>query len=55
MEKHEWVERYKNDIIKKAAIPENLAQEMAENAFDELGDEDVPEDSVDSELSYWGD
>ena len=53
--KEEWIERYKTRIIKKAAMPEDIATEVAESAFDEWGDEDSPEDSVDSELSYWGD
>lgn len=54
MERREWVSRYAKDIIKKACVPEDIANEMAEDAFDEFGSEDSPEDSVDSELSYWG-
>jgi len=55
MEKTEFVSRYKTDVIKKACIPEEIAEEMANDAWDEFGQEDSPEDCVDSELSYWGD
>ena len=54
LRKTEFVERYKAKIIKKTGIPEKIAKEMANDAWDAFGQEDSPEDCVDSELSYWG-
>ena len=54
-DKEDFINRYKQRVIAKACVTDEMAQEMAEEAFSEFGDEDTPEDCVDSELSYWGD
>lgn len=55
VERQDFIDRYKKRVIEKACVSEEMATEMAEEAFEEFGQEDTPEECVDSELSYWGD
>jgi hypothetical protein len=52
---NEWHERYKERLISVGLLTESEAQDSLEAGLGNYDYNDVPEDSADDEMSYWGD
>ena len=53
--KDEWIARAVKRYIDRAAVTEEDARSMAESLYEDLLPDEVPEDAVDEDMTYWGD